>query len=76
MLEPFPVAVTIRVNAPVGVPARVDEPPPPWQEIIAPDNVNVPMIINIPPQTDAFENTRPPFQSWSPETTAILDEFG
>jgi hypothetical protein len=48
LLEPFPVAVTVSVNVPVGVRVGVDEPPPPPQEIIAPHNVNVPMVINIP----------------------------
>jgi hypothetical protein len=57
MLEPFPVAATIRVNAPVGVPVGVDEPPPPWQELIAPENVNVPMIINIPRDRRLREHT-------------------
>jgi hypothetical protein len=48
LVEPLALAVTVSAYLPAGVPVWPPPPLPPEQEIIAPHNANVPMIINIP----------------------------
>jgi hypothetical protein len=47
-MEPLALAVTVSAYLPAGVPVLPPPPLPPEQEIMAPHNVSVPMIINIP----------------------------
>jgi hypothetical protein len=48
LMEPLALAVTVSAYRPAGVPVWPPPPLPPEHEIIAPHNVNVPMIIRIP----------------------------